>query len=43
MVLDLGVKAPDFNLPATDGKAYALKDFGDKKALCVIFSCNHCP
>lgn len=43
MVLDLGAKAPDFSLPGTDGKAYALKDFADKKALCVIFSCNHCP
>lgn len=43
MVLDLGAKAPDFDLPAADGKAYALKDFADKKALCVIFSCNHCP
>jgi peroxiredoxin len=43
MVLDLGAAAPDFNLPGTDGKAHALKDYADKKALCVIFSCNHCP
>jgi peroxiredoxin len=43
MVLDLGTKAPDFDLPGTDGKGHALKDYGDKQALCIIFSCNHCP
>jgi peroxiredoxin len=43
MVLDLGSPAPAFDLPGTDGRAHALKDYGDKQALCVIFSCNHCP
>lgn len=43
MILELGATAPDFKLPATDGKEYSLKDFGSAKALCVIFSCNHCP
>ena len=38
-----GEKAPDFSLPATDGKTYSLKDFSGKKALLVIFICNHCP
>jgi peroxiredoxin len=26
-----------------DGRALGLADFKDSKALCVIFSCNHCP
>ena len=38
-----GEKAPDFSLPVTDGKTYSLKDFSGKKALLVIFICNHCP
>ena len=38
-----GSKLPDFNLPATDGKNYFPDSFADKKALIVIFSCNHCP
>lgn len=41
--LKIGSLAPDFNLPATDGKKYSLSSFADKKALIVIFSCNHCP
>ena len=41
--LDLGAKAPDFDLPGVDGKAYSLGSFKDKPVLVVIFSCNHCP
>lgn len=41
--LQLGEKAPDFLLPATDGKAYALSDFDDARVLVVFFTCNHCP
>ena len=41
--LKIGSPAPDFNLPAVDGKTYSLNSFDDKKALIVIFSCNHCP
>ena len=41
--LQLGEKAPDFNLPATDGKTYQLSDFDDAKVLVVFFTCNHCP
>jgi peroxiredoxin len=41
--ISIGSSAPDFNLPATDGKTYALKDFSDAKTLVVFFSCNHCP
>ncbi len=41
--LPLGAKAPDFNLPATDGKTYSLNSFADAKVLVVFFTCNHCP
>ena len=41
--LELGASAPEFNLPATDGKTYALADFRDAKVLVVFFTCNHCP
>lgn len=41
--LELGQKAPDFSLPATDGKTYSLADFADAKVLVVFFTCNHCP
>jgi peroxiredoxin len=41
--LPLGSTAPDFRLPATDGKSYALADFKDAKVLVVFFTCNHCP
>ncbi|GGP09561.1 thioredoxin family protein [Oceanobacillus neutriphilus] len=41
--IELGMKAPDFSLLATDGKNYSLKDFKDEKILVVFFTCNHCP
>ncbi len=40
--LSIGEKAPDFSLPATDGKTYSLSDFQDD-ILVVFFTCNHCP
>jgi peroxiredoxin len=40
--LQIGEKAPDFELPATDGKIYRLSDFDDE-TLVVFFTCNHCP
>jgi len=40
---ELGTKAPDFQLPDTDGRTVALSDFEGKKALLVMFICNHCP
>jgi peroxiredoxin len=39
----LGAPCPDFRLPAVDGRAYALADFADARALVVMFICNHCP
>jgi peroxiredoxin len=41
--LELGASAPDFRLPATDGKTYAPGDFADAKVMVVFFTCNHCP
>jgi peroxiredoxin len=41
--LKIGSPAPDFNLIGIHGKKYSLSSFKDKKALIVIFSCNHCP
>jgi len=41
--LKIGTKAHSFSLPGVDGKTYKLEDFKDKKVLCIIFMCNHCP
>lgn len=41
--LEIGDSAPDFSLPATDGKTYSLADFAEAKFLVIVFSCNHCP
>ncbi len=40
--LQVGEKAPDFELPATDGRTYRLSDFDDE-TLVIFFTCNHCP
>ncbi|MCK4588421.1 thioredoxin family protein [Candidatus Woesebacteria bacterium] len=43
-MLELGTKAPEFNLPdVTSGKRVSLSDFADKKSLLVMFVCCHCP
>jgi peroxiredoxin len=39
----LGVKAPTFKLPATDGKTYSLDQVAGKNGTVVAFICNHCP
>jgi peroxiredoxin len=41
--LRIGTKAWDFNLKGVDGKYYSLEGFKEKKVLCIIFMCNHCP
>ncbi len=41
--LQIGEKAPDFKLPATDGETYSLANFAKAKVLVVFFTCNHCP
>jgi peroxiredoxin len=40
---ELGAPCPSFQLPAVDGKSYALGDFAGAPVLCVMFICNHCP
>ena len=41
--LPVGASAPEFNLPATDGRNYALGDFADSPFLVIFFTCTHCP
>jgi peroxiredoxin len=36
-------RAPDFRLPATDGKTYTLSDIAGEKGTVIVFICNHCP
>jgi peroxiredoxin len=40
---DLGMVAPDFTLPATDGKTYRFDDIAGPNGTVVVFICNHCP
>lgn len=43
-MLPLGTSAPAFSLPDTvSGHTVSLDDFADRKALLVMFICNHCP
>ena len=41
--LPLGSSAVDFQLKGVDDKTHKLNSFADRKALVVVFSCNHCP
>lgn len=41
--LEIGSKAKDFDLPATDGINYSLDSFKNAKYLVIFFTCNHCP
>jgi len=41
--LEIGARAPDFNLPGVDGKNYKLASFVNADIIVVIFTCNHCP
>jgi peroxiredoxin len=42
-MLKIEESAPEFRLRGTDGVTYQLADQKGKKAITVIFSCNHCP
>ncbi len=42
-MLHFGDAAPAFTLVGVDRKKYSLSDHKQKKAVAVIFSCNHCP
>ena len=39
----LDTSAPDFRLPATDGRTYALADVAGRNGTVIVFICNHCP
>jgi peroxiredoxin len=43
-MLELGTKAPDFELPdVVTGLPVSIRDFDGKRALLVMFICRHCP
>lgn len=42
-MLPLGTKAPAFSLTGVDGKTVSLDCFQGRRALVVVFMCNHCP
>ena len=43
-MLELGTLAPDFQLPdVVSGETISLSNFAGKKALFVMFICQHCP
>ncbi|MFQ6547121.1 thioredoxin family protein [Aestuariibius sp. 2305UL40-4] len=42
-VCDFGWQAPDFTLPATNGRTYSLSDIVGENGTLVMFICNHCP
>ena len=39
----IGMEAPEFGLPDTDGRTVSLDDFAGAPGLLVAFICNHCP
>nr|WP_321410472.1 thioredoxin family protein [uncultured Carboxylicivirga sp.] len=41
--VQVGDKAPDFELLNTDGKTVSLNDFKKQDGVIVVFTCNHCP
>jgi len=43
LMVELGTKAPEFNLINVDNSFISLKDFDQSKFLLVSFICNHCP
>ncbi|NOZ32237.1 MAG: thioredoxin family protein [Alphaproteobacteria bacterium] len=40
---ELGGKAPDIDLPGTDGRNWSFSDLMGTNGLVVVFICNHCP
>jgi len=41
--ITLDTPAPDFRLPATDGRTYGLDEVAGEKGTVIVFICNHCP
>lgn len=42
-VCNFGWHAPDFTLPATDGRTLSLGDVAGPNGTLIMFICNHCP
>jgi peroxiredoxin len=42
-ICNFGWKAPEFTLPAVDGKTYSLDAIKGENGTLVMFICNHCP
>ncbi len=42
-ILERNDEAPGFDLEGIDGKNHSLEEFRGKKAVLIIFMCNHCP
>lgn len=42
-VCDFGWQAPDFRLPATDGRTLSFGDIAGPEGTLIVFMCNHCP
>ena len=42
-ICDFNWPAPEFSLPATDGKTYSLSDVAGENGTLIMFICNHCP
>lgn len=42
-VCEFGAKAPDFNLPGTDGRNWTMEASRGERGMLVMFICNHCP
>lgn len=40
---ELGMAAPDFELPGVDGQRHSLASVRGKRGTLVMFICNHCP
>jgi peroxiredoxin len=43
MTLTVGQRAPEFELPDTDGTTWSASDGNGGPATVVVFTCNHCP
>ena len=41
--LEIGMKAPEFSLIGTDGLIYSSNQIKGARAICIFFTCNHCP
>jgi peroxiredoxin len=41
--ITLNTPAPDFRLPATDGRSYTFADVAGRNGTVIVFICNHCP